>query len=248
MMAEKAMSTNNFTLTPESSPKLFVVPNSDHLTDNEFSLLYQLCSSERRLRVNRFHFREDACRSVIGETLMRYAVFSVTKELPRADAFTTNRNGKPALHGTNLHLNISHSGKWVVCGIDTMDIGVDIEKIREISLELTRYFSPEEKVFLKSFACKKHLAEMFFRIWTLKESYIKSIGEGLLCPLDSFACIPVKGDTVEFKRFDSRLPLRYLRNFSIDPSYSSAVCTTGIFGELPVSIIGVSDLLRELNE
>lgn len=97
----------------------------------------------------------------------------------------------------NLNFNIGHSGDWVVLGIETNYlIGVDVEKItKRNSKSLDDFFK-----YLKQCFTKKEwntilqtnskldlldeksqflILERFFVHWTLKESFIKAIGQGL---------------------------------------------------------------------
>ncbi len=240
------MCKDKITGAPESTPQIFAVPCANNINENCFSALYQFCSSERRQKVKSFQFREDACRSLTGEALIRYAIFANTQIMENGSSFITNSYGKPSLPNSSLQFNISHSGKWVVCAIDRFDIGIDIEKNRNVSQDLSSNFSPEEKELLSECTCEKHFTEVFFRIWTLKESYIKSIGEGFSCPFDSFACIPGKECTVELKRYNQDLPTRHLKTLSVEQGYSSAVCTTEKFKQIAVTIISVSDLIGKL--
>jgi 4'-phosphopantetheinyl transferase len=65
---------------------------------------------------------------------------------------------------------------------------VDLENMNRTAsfLELTkRFFAPIEYEYVRE--APPHLQrKTFFRIWTLKEAYIKAQGKGLSIPLDSF--------------------------------------------------------------
>jgi 4'-phosphopantetheinyl transferase len=67
-------------------------------------------------------------------------------------------------------------------------VGIDLERLRPIAdtAEIARrYFCPEEAAEILSLPPDERDAA-FFRCWTRKEAYIKAIGDGLSCPLDSF--------------------------------------------------------------
>lgn len=80
-------------------------------------------------------------------------------------------SGKP--YTDKAYISISHSRDRVLVGICPSPIGVDIEFLRFYDLRLIdRYFSKEEKAFIK---CD----EDFFKVWTVKEAYLKLTGQGL---------------------------------------------------------------------
>ncbi|MCW5735063.1 MAG: 4'-phosphopantetheinyl transferase superfamily protein [Enhydrobacter sp.] len=69
------------------------------------------------------------------------------------------------------------------------DIGVDIEGVdrRGRLLEIAdAYFAPDELILLRN-APPAAQRSIFFRLWTLKEAYIKAHGDGLSLPLDRFS-------------------------------------------------------------
>lgn len=80
-------------------------------------------------------------------------------------------SGKPYTDKTNI--SISHSGEFVLVGINEKEIGVDIEVIKPFDSRLIkRYFTENEKNYLKSYSD-------FFKVWTVKEAYLKLTGEGI---------------------------------------------------------------------
>ncbi|MGI2261191.1 4'-phosphopantetheinyl transferase family protein [Shewanella sp. GXUN23E] len=107
--------------------------------------------------------------------------------------------GKPALadaqrDALRLAFNVSHSGDWlaivVLCGAQQgQELGVDIERVRPgVSTDsvMSRFFAPVEVTQLSSLEDAQR-RQAFFDLWALKESFIKVTGQGLACPLDSFA-------------------------------------------------------------
>ena len=89
--------------------------------------------------------------------------------------------GKPYLIDfDNIHFNISHCDGLVACAISDRPIGIDVERIVPFKDNLAKKILTEEEMqFL--ICCKNDeiaYKEMFFRLWTLKESYIKWNGSG----------------------------------------------------------------------
>ncbi|WP_367997032.1 4'-phosphopantetheinyl transferase superfamily protein [Paenibacillus sp. MZ03-122A] len=82
-------------------------------------------------------------------------------------------NGKPYLVDSEWKFNVSHSGNWVALAVDIGSIGIDVERMSPIDLDIAnRHFSSYEYSDLMSISPECRL-EYFFRLWTLKEAYIK---------------------------------------------------------------------------
>lgn len=90
--------------------------------------------------------------------------------------------GKPYLiTHPNIYFNISHCEGMIFCGLYDKELGIDIEKIRPFSEKIvSKVLTAQEQEILFSVDNQQ---EVFFRFWTLKESYIKAIGKGLSFPL-----------------------------------------------------------------
>ncbi len=100
--------------------------------------------------------------------------------------------GKPYFAGhENATLSISHAGYMVACalvleedgktasqvGIDIQNVDYDLERAERIA---ERYFSDGEKLLLAPHAGDKEaFCQLFTRIWTRKEAYLKYLGVGL---------------------------------------------------------------------
>lgn len=206
--------------------EIFGVPRVNLLSESEFSCLIRAASPERKALAKRFFKKEDANRTIIAEALLRYIIKAKTGlELDNL-TLIKNEYGKPAIPEIPFQFNISHSGEWVVCGISYREIGVDVEMHHDIDIKIAgSFFSREEAELLDRCNSRKDQLKLFFTIWSLKESYIKAIGKGLSCPLDSFACLPSQdGKQVSFHRYEECIPHRSFSLINIDPQYSCAVC------------------------
>lgn len=186
-------------------------------------------SAERRAQASRFVRQADAYRSVLGEILTRVTLSKLTGLRPAELSFARNSYGKPSLsHHSNVQFNVSHSGDWIaLISGGTVELGVDVEKIAPIDMQIAeRFFSASESQFLAAKPTEMQ-GETFYRLWTLKESYIKAVGMGLSIPLDSFAILPNERkdwhceQAVEYRFHSQRL----------DDGHMLAACSAG--GELP---------------
>lgn len=111
---------------------------------------------------------------IAAEHLRRKAIADFCKVSPDEIKFLKTEKGKPYAIGLPVHFNISHSGDYVVCAVSDKEIGIDIEKIRDVHpRSAERFACPEELEYINS------TENGFFEIWTLKEAYFKCIGTGL---------------------------------------------------------------------
>ena len=87
-----------------------------------------------------------------------------------------NRQGKPYFEKFPIKFNWSHSGRKLLLGVSTQEIGVDIEQCKDRNVETVanRFFSTEEITYLQNSP-----KEAFFRLWVLREAMGKYIGTGL---------------------------------------------------------------------
>lgn len=93
------------------------------------------------------------------------------------EAILTNRYGKPYLKAyKDIYYNVSHCNGAVAVCISCGEIGIDIEDIKLFKLSVAdKICTVDEKKYIISNECSN---ESFFRIWTLKEAYMKAIGMG----------------------------------------------------------------------
>ena len=102
----------------------------------------------------------------------------------------TGEYGKPALPGTGFYFNKSDSGSLTAYVLsDEGEVGIDLQKILPYKERYDRlagrFFRPEEAEALSRME-EKEKAGAFFRLWTVKESYLKYTGRGIGGGLSSF--------------------------------------------------------------
>lgn len=166
----------------------FVLNIDNDITIYEFNKLLSFVSREKKERIMRFYKFEDAQRTLLGDILARYAIYKRLGLRNHDLIFSINEYGKPILtEPKGIYFNISHSGNWVVCAIDEKQVGIDIEQITQIDLKIAeRFFSSNEYLSIIN-QPNEIRQEFFYKLWTLKEAYIKAVGKGLSMPLDSFS-------------------------------------------------------------
>lgn len=195
------------------------------LAKEEFARLLNCVSGEKRERILRFHRSEDAQRTLLGDILSRYALCKRFNLQNKDLVFGVNEYGKPLLPGfQDVHFNISHSGPWVACAVDDKPVGIDVEIIKPMDFKIAeRFFSKDEYHSLMTQPEAMKL-NYFYRLWTLKESYIKAEGKGLSIPLDSFS-ISIGRDSITAVADGETREYRFFQSFLEDTSVY-AICTS----------------------
>lgn len=123
--------------------------------------------------------------------------------------FARTANGKPYLlaqaldQGLDpLQFNVSHSQGKIACAVSKgLCLGIDIENSqRTINVDevAQRYFHPREVQALQAIADTAQRRQLFFKMWTCKEAYIKATGQtiaGVSLQRIGFDCSGVDGST-----------------------------------------------------
>lgn len=145
-------------------------------------------SSKKRTRVCSTQNPNHYIPSIIADLLVIKGVRDITGKTIKNVQYSYNEYGKPFLNPEiGVHFNITHSERFVIVAFSHYNIGIDIEKIRDINLKIVdQIFSAQEQEFLENVPQIKRL-NYFYLIWTLKESYIKALGKGLSIPLQTFS-------------------------------------------------------------
>ena len=152
-----------------------------------------------------------------------FETLSSKKEGP--EAAQEGLGHRPILKNQNdLQFNLSHSGIWVVCAVDNLPVGIDVERIQPIDLDISKnYFSPDEH---QDLLAKDDKYAYFFTLWSLKESYIKIVGKGLSLPLNSFSIKFFGINDIRIKEENRLLENIFFSQYEIDKNYKMAVCAS----------------------
>ena len=215
------------------SSRLYVASVSELEEEFLYQKAYHLLPKERQETINAYRFFRDRRLSMGGFLLLMWGL----KEwgIPAQEMeIAVHHGGKPYLKSqNNCYFNISHSGEYAICAISEQEIGCDVEQISNYRKGIVeRFFSPSERQLFSGINTEEEKKMLFFRLWTLKESYIKTVGLGLSVPLDSFSIsfsagrdsgeiISVTCDSVHKNREETEY---YFREFDIHPLYRCALC------------------------
>jgi 4'-phosphopantetheinyl transferase len=157
-------------------------------------------------RAARFHIEIDRRDFIAAHALLRFMLSSFVNCSPHELRFTHDAAGKPKIDPRGgrgeLSFNLSHTNGLVAAAVAAHGmVGIDVERIDSAKADLTvadRYFAPAEVSMLRALRREEQIA-YFFRLWTLKEAYIKAVGAGLDMKLDGLAFVfGAQQDSIEF--------------------------------------------------
>ncbi len=151
-----------------------------------------------------------------------------------------SEHGKPIYYDEKsekeLYLNLSHSETHIAAICGEFPVGIDVEQIRETRLAVARrFFTEREQQLLVGIQSEEERAALFFRIWTLKEAFLKTTGEGLGRELGSFdVSEAVHGQKAEVESVE-------LRGWQMDHC-TLAIGGKGNFPEtIPIKMLDLAD-------
>ncbi|MDD2418497.1 MAG: 4'-phosphopantetheinyl transferase superfamily protein [Oscillospiraceae bacterium] len=181
-------------------------------------LMASALPEQRREQTDRLKQPSDRTAGVVGAYLVYYALIKgrpydrlvypepdslleLQVEVTRLAArlgWPIGGQGKPfpdgvQINGKHYHINISHSEGLIGAAISDTPVGIDIQRIPEISTSrlerISSRFHPLELERLRGLPEGQYASE-FCRLWACKESVLKLCGKGLSLPLSSFRITP----------------------------------------------------------
>lgn len=113
---------------------------------------------------------------LLGRCLERYGIDYKNSAVGKGEY------GKPyLLNCSTVHYNLSDCSGMTVCYVGRYEAGVDAENVRPCPKKVMRRVFTQGETRLVENAENPDL--MFFRLWTLKESFVKAIGIGISYPM-----------------------------------------------------------------
>mgnify|MGYP002626367369 CR=1 FL=1 len=183
-----------------------------------FELFYARQPAWRKQKIDAIRFAKDKRLSLGVGALLQ-------KALPGVDlnAVVFGENGKPYLKDPDVFFNLSHAGQYALCAVGPGELGCDIELIRPARAGVAqRFFHPAELAFIEAAPDETEKERRFFRLWTLKESFIKATGKGLSQPLNSF-CVALTREGPALRGMEERFSFK---EYDAPPGCVCAVCAS----------------------
>jgi len=152
--------------------------------------------------------------------------------------------GKPTLkYYPEICFSLSHSGDYAICTIGNRPVGNDIEYVKDGRLKVAdRFFAEEELEWLYDAGTQDERTLRMFRLWTMKESFLKVTGRGMSLALKDFVIHMDEASGRARVRHSFDAKYYYMREYREIDGYCTAVCTQES-GDMAYSMIPVD--LRE---
>ena len=171
-------------------------------------LLFPILSIDEQQKADRFYFKQHRERYILRKYALRQILSKYLTSHPKDILFVHNHHQKPSLQDNpdNLQFNMSHSNNMALLVIAKKHlIGVDLECLKPIENILNianNFFAPEE-ISQFSLVPSQQKLKTFYKIWTSKEAFVKAIGYGLSCPLDTFSVPFLSKDPIKIIKVNS---------------------------------------------
>jgi 4'-phosphopantetheinyl transferase len=200
---------------------------STNISASEFIDLKSTLSKNESAKASFFEFDKARDAYVVGQSALRRLLSGYLGIPAEIVQLGRSKKGKPySMDDPQLFFNMSNSGSLVAIAFSRDgEVGLDLEQLRPLSdLDdlITKNFTPSEIKFINSKPDDN--IRRFFRFWTIKESYLKALGEGMRLPPDN----------LEFSIENDRVRLLSVRGifdqadwnfeeFSIAPDYVGTI-------------------------
>jgi len=162
--------------------------------DSDWEAIHeQTLSVRERERYHRYYRDQDRQLFLVAHVMVRKVLSTYVDRQPEWWEFETNSYGRPEIANLDapkdLRFNLSRTPGYVaMIGHDGIDSGVDVERtdrVRNLRSLADRVFAEPELDELAAIE-PPALEQRFYKLWTMKEAFIKAKGKGLAIPLDAF--------------------------------------------------------------
>lgn len=188
---------------------VYIFDSLDEVTLEEFEAELMRLPLLRRKKALKYKNQADRVRSVWSYKLLKEGLaneFGILED----PTLGFGSRGKPFLADyPNVFFNLSHCRRAVVCVIDTVPVGIDVETLRNVGDDLMEYTCSAQEIVSINEHNDRRLS--FFTLWTKKESYLKAIGTGIKGDLKTTLC-------------DIRHDARFESSFNVSKEYVYTVC------------------------
>jgi len=193
--------------------RLFAVKAPADVSALPFDAWINEVPEPRRTRILRQRNAQSAAAQLCADRLLGYALRRLYGLDVRALDQRVTPEGKPYFDGPQApHFSISHSHAMALCALHGAPVGADVS-----DAEYAAYLASPDPV------------RFFFRIWTLKESFVKQTGLGIAQDLKKLEFSMDEALHVTFSA-----PGYAFRLYDLPGNYQACACTGA--GTLPGAV------------
>jgi len=161
----------------------------DDLTSKSTGILNGVLDGAERSRLASLKDSNARRQYLVGHVLMRMTLSTLEPVMPSEWRFHRTPWGQPVISrpqsAASLFFSLSHTRSLTVCAVSTAcSVGVDAEKIdanSEVADLTAHVLSEDERDWWRRVEPAVRLSR-FYQLWTLKESLLKAVGQGLNVP------------------------------------------------------------------
>lgn len=196
-------------------------------------------SPYRQQKIAILRHEKDRNRSLAAGLLLDHAL-AVYGLQERSVEYEIGEWGKPVLkYHPEICFSLSHSGDYAICTIGDKMVGNDIERVRAGRLKVAdRFFAREELDWLYGARQEEEQTLRMFRLWTMKESFVKAVGRGMSLPLKDFVIHMDEESGRVRVRHSVDAKYYHMREYREIEGYCTAVCVQEsadiAYGMIPV--------------
>lgn len=182
--------------------RTYIVNIGQFEEEREFRTALSAVSPYRRKKIALLKNEKEKRRS-LGAAFALNAALSHHGLCERNMEYILGDQGKPALRDyPELHFSLSHSGDYAICSLGELEVGCDIERMRPDKMRVAdRFYTEVEKEWLYQADGMEEQENRLFRLWTMKESFLKVTGRGMSLSLRDFTVLTGENKTGRIDHF-----------------------------------------------
>ena len=205
-------------MTSDNQIEISFIRITEPFPENVYGLYLSKLPKALRMQNQRFIRWQDRHAHLMGKMLLLRSSVRLGTGARVLHDLVYNTYGKPSVN--YLNFNISHAGEFVVCACAKSNarLGIDIERKKPVPFS-DFVNTMDDKQWEEINRDPERALDVFYRYWTIKESVIKAIGQGLSFPLTDITI----GKTSAM--VNGATSVWHLAEFSFHPEYAMAIVT-----------------------
>ena len=153
----------------------FIYDSINNYTKNNYKNNIDLLTDNDKKKLNNLVKEQDKELLILSRYLLNKLLINNYNISYKDLNIYHNKDLKPL--SDKIYFNISHKNIYTAVCISKNKIGIDIEEIKEVDLNITNQFcTPKEKQYINN---SKDKYKSLFTIFSLKEAYFKMLGTNL---------------------------------------------------------------------